>query len=271
MTPQQFTRNSNLMPLVFKGVGWSASVAILLASGHALALTPNQAATSAPAQLSQHTILAQDVEEESQSQESSPDSEIKSSQEPRFTCKQVDGQYTVMYHPESQPNQGYPWATPGTLGGGWTPELRCNEISRRLELYRPDGLVEMRNAVENNYNTVCVTTQKNPSCRIVLTVPPGQDPELTRNRVFQNLTVADTGERTDAVNTFVEGGSGSQLLNQVLNQGLSALGIDNNPSQSSGNINLRPFLDRADGGTGSRLRRSIPVRSNPRLNPDRFR
>jgi hypothetical protein len=111
-----------------------------------------------------------------------------------------------MYHPESQPNQGYPWATPGTLGGGWTPELRCNEISRRLELYRPDGLVEMRNAVENNYNTVCVTTQKNPSCRIVLTVPPGQDPELTRNRVFQNLTVADTGERTDAVNTFCRGG-----------------------------------------------------------------
>ncbi|MBD2127085.1 hypothetical protein NDI39_30695 [Microcoleus sp. ZQ-A2] len=84
MTPQQFTRNSNLMPLVFKGVGWSATVAILLASGHALALTHNQAATTAPAQLSQHTILAQDVEEESQSQESSPDSEIKSSQEPRF-------------------------------------------------------------------------------------------------------------------------------------------------------------------------------------------
>ncbi|HEY9835043.1 MAG TPA: COP23 domain-containing protein [Stenomitos sp.] len=271
MTPQQFTRNSSLKPLLFKSVGWSASVAILLASGNALALTQNRAATTAPSQLSQHTILAQDVEEETPSQDSATDSEIKSSQQPRFTCEPVNGQYTVMYHPESQPNQAYPWATPSALGGGWTPELRCNEISRRLELYRPDGLVEMRNAVENNYNTVCVTTQKNSSCRIVLTVPPGQDPELTRNRVFQNLTIADTGERTDAVNTFVEGDRGSQLLNQVLNQGLSALGIDNNPSPASGNINLRPFLDRADGGTGSRLRRSIPVRSNPRLNPDRFR
>ena len=271
MTPQKFARNLTWMSLVFKSVGLSAGVAILLASGSALALAKNQAAATSQPQLSQHTILAQDVEEETQPQESQPDSDIKSSKQPRFTCERVNGQYTVMYHPESQQGQAYPWATPSALGGGWTPELRCNEISRRLELYRPDGLVEMRNAVENNYNTVCVTTQKNQSCRIVLTVPPGQDPAGTRDRVFQNLTIADTGERTDAVNTFVEGDSSSQLLNQALNQGLSALGIGKNPARQSHNINLRPFLDRADGGTGSMLRRSIPSRPNPRLNPDRFR
>jgi hypothetical protein len=267
MTPQKLARNLSLMSLISKSVGLSAGIALLLASGSAFALNKNQAAATSQPQMSQHTILAQGVEEKTQPQESQPDSEIQSSQQPRFTCEQVNGQYTVMYHPESQPNQAYPWATPNALGGGWTPERRCNEISRRLELYRPDGLVEMRNAVENNYNTVCVTTQKNSSCRIVLTVPPGQDPEVTRDRVFQNLTIADSGERTDAVNTFVAGDRSSQLLNQAL----SALGIGNNPVRHSNSINLRPFLDRADGGTASKLIRGIQARPNPRLNPDRFR
>jgi len=36
-------------------------------------------------------------------------------------CEFVNGQYTVMYQPESQPNQSFPWATPA-LGDGWTSE-----------------------------------------------------------------------------------------------------------------------------------------------------
>ena len=271
MSTQQFTRNSRLMSLVLKSVSLSTGVAILLLSGRALALNPLQTPITSQPHLSQDIILAQDVEEETLPQDSESDSETPSSNAPRFTCEQVNGQYTVMYHPESQSGKAYPWATPSALGGGWTPELRCNEISSRLERYRPDGLVEMQNAVENNYNTVCVTTQKNPSCRIVLTVPPGQDPEMTRDRVFQNLTVADSGDQTNAVNTFVAGDRNSQLLDQVLNQGMSALGIGNKPVRNSGNINLRPFLDPADGGTGSMLRRGIQAKPNPRLNPDRFR
>ncbi len=94
--------------------------------------------------------------------------------EARFTCQMMNGQYTVMYHPESQKGQSYQWANPTGLGGGWTAERRCNEISRRLEFYRPDGLQEMKTAMENGYNTVCVTTQKVPGCRIVLTVPPAR-------------------------------------------------------------------------------------------------
>lgn len=268
MMPQQFARNRGL--LVFKSIGLSAGVAILLATSSAFALNKNQAPVTSQRQLPQDSTLAKDVVVETKPQESQSDSETKASEASRFTCELVNGQYTVMYHPESQPGQAYPWATPSALGGGWTSEKRCNAISQRLELYRPDGLLEMRNAVENNYNVVCVTTQKDSSCRIVLTVPPGKDPELTRDRVFQNLTVADKGEQTDAVNTFVEGNSNSQLLNQVLNQGLSALGVGNN-SARSGNINLRPFLDTADGGTGSRLRSGTQARPNPRLNPDQFR
>lgn len=177
----------------------------------------------------------------------------------RFSCQQQNGEYTVMYAPESQPGQLYPWATPTLLGGGWTPERRCAEISRRLEQYRPDGLLQLQTGVENGYNTVCVTTQQVSSCRIVLTVPPGQDPLATRDRVFENIAVADSGQTTDAVTTFSEGSD--DILGQIGN----VLGIpgSDRSRRPAASINLRPFLDRADGGTGTQLR--------PSLNPNRFR
>lgn len=175
----------------------------------------------------------------------------------KFTCELVNGQYTVMYYPDSQSNQGNAWATPSALGGGWTPERRCNEISRRLETYRPDGLQELSTDKVNNYDIVCVTTQANSACRIVFTVPPGQDPKITRDRVFENLTVADSGQQTDAVNTFIDGGANNQILRDILGVDPSTMGgkpARNRTQYSPNSINLRPFLSPADGGTGSRLR-----------------
>lgn len=204
-----------------------------------------------------------------------PDSTINSG-DPRFTCQVYQGEYTVMYHPESQPEQAYPWAVPSQMGGGWTPERRCNAISQRLEFYRPDGLVELKTGVEGNYDVLCATTQKYPTCRIVLTVPPGQNPEVTRDLVFENLLVADDGQRTEGVNTFVNGAGGDEILDS-LGQILGVGGLQRpttSSRRSSGGINLRPFLDRADGGTGSQLR-NLPRNAQPsspsRLNPDNFR
>lgn len=182
--------------------------------------------------------------------------------EVRFTCQVNNGQYTVMYRPESQPEQAYPWAVPGDLGSAWPAERRCQEISRRLELYRPDGLLELQTAVENGYNTVCVTTEAVPACRIVFTVPPGQDPVVTRNRVFENLTLADSGTATEGVNTFVGGERPAGALTEILGGGISG-------SRSSG-INLKPFLDAADGGTGTRLTGGGSSGSRS-LDPDSFR
>lgn len=193
---------------------------------------------------------------------------------PRFSCQMHNGQYVVMYHPKSQPGKQFPWAAPSNMGGGWSADRRCQEISRRLEFYRPDGLLEMRTAVENGYNIICATTEKNPTCRIVLTVPLGQDPILTRDRVFGNLTTADSGRQTTAVNTYAPRG------NQTL-PGLDTLPADlhtilsspvppiagSNPSNA---INLKPFLDPADGGTGTGLT-SLNATSARRLNPDNFR
>jgi hypothetical protein len=191
-----------------------------------------------------------------------------------FSCRSNSGQPTVMYQPESQPNQYYAWAVPSQMGGGWSPERRCAEIALRLEQYRGDGLVEMTTGQENGYNTVCVTTDRNAACRIVFTVPRGQDPVTTRDRVFQNLASADSGQTTQGVYTYTSRGS-----NDLNNLGLGNLGEvggllnglfggSKGPTPGAqpaisplSGIDLRPFLDRADGGTGSKLIQATPKRT----------
>lgn len=189
----------------------------------------------------------------------------------RFTCELVNGEYTVMYYPESQPNEGYPWAIPSELGGGWTPERRCDEITARFESYRQDGLLELTTGVENGYDTICVTTQLDPTdCRIVLTVPPGQDPQLTRDLIFDNLLIADDGGATQGVYTFGDRNSGD-ILGEIGNV-IEGGGNARRNAASPENIDLRPFLDPADGGTGEQLRsNATPQPSNSERKPALFK
>ena len=175
----------------------------------------------------------------------------------RFACQNNGGVPTVMYQPESQPTQAFAWAVPMAMGGGWTPEARCREIANRLESYRPDGLTEMGTAVQNGYNTICVTTERIPACRIVLTVPQGQDPTATRDRIFQNLASADDGQAIQGVNTLA-GQGGNDLLGGLGNVlGLPGMGNTNKPKNT--NINLRPFLSVADGGTGTKMKGGVTI------------
>lgn len=163
---------------------------------------------------------------------------------PRFTCEFVNGQYTVMYNPENQINQKYAWAIPGNLGGGWTPQRRCLEISNRLENYRPDGLIDLNMSRQNNYNILCVTTEVDPNCRIVLTVPPNQNPEVVRNLVFENLLTADSGIQTTGVNTY---NGNNYSIGNILNP--------NGRNKKVKSIHLKPFLSTSDGGTATRLKK----------------
>ncbi|MGK7877617.1 MAG: COP23 domain-containing protein [Xenococcaceae cyanobacterium] len=293
MSPQLIKSRFSFSASALRGISLPVSIVLLLSSGSATALHASVYSVGPPAietgTYNQGIQLISQTEEEStppeiivetEPQDSDSTTSTSTNTDPRFTCQFVNGEYMVMYHPESQPDQAYPWAVPSQLGGGWTSERRCYEISRRLEFYRSDGLLELSTSVENNYEIICVTTQKDPNCRIVLTVPPGKDAELTRDRIFQNLVVADSGQQTQGVNTFVEGNQDIPLLNQIdgiLNTDLSTLGErSSGPSPSSPSlskdIDLRPFLDPADGGTGTRLRGNKSMPSNHRqLNPDNFR
>ncbi|MBE9047115.1 hypothetical protein IQ255_22400 [Pleurocapsales cyanobacterium LEGE 10410] len=204
------------------------------------------------------------IDEPNTGSTSSPSNNSTRNADTRFRCEMINGEYTVMYYPESQPNQAYPWAIPTQLGGGWTPQRRCDAITARFESYRQDGLLELTTGVENGYDTICVTTQLDPTdCRIVLTVPPGQDPQLTRDLIFDNLLVADDGGATQGVYTFGDNRSGRDILGEIGN----VIGGNNNNTSGSSpeNIDLRPFLDPADGGTGEQLggTSAVPQPSRP--------
>jgi hypothetical protein len=186
----------------------------------------------------------------------------------RFTCEQVSGQLTVVYRPLSRPNEAYPWAIPADMGAAWNSQRRCGEIARRLENYRPDGLQELRTGIENRQNVVCVTTEKNQSCRIVFTVPGRQDPIATRDQVFRNLTLADSGQQTQGVNTFA--GSNDSILGG-LDPRLGGQRQTAARSNRRAGIDLRPFLSQEDGGNGTRIGNPVQVPANYRLNPNNFR
>lgn len=177
----------------------------------------------------------------------------------RFACETMDNQSTVTYRPVDRPGDKYPWAVPSTMGSSWNASKRCTEIARRLEDYRRDGLKELRTEVKNQYDTVCVTTEKNNECRIVFTIPRGQDAITTRDSVFRNLTVADSGQQTVGVNTYADGGNNG--LNGILGNVLPGMGNNSGATTPKptrmvpkGSIDLRPFLSEQDGGTGTKLR-----------------
>lgn len=210
-------------------------------------------------------VMAQTAPSWSQTPEEPTEADVvvEPVENPRFSCQVMTGAPTVAYSPVEQPNQQYAWATPRELGGGWSAERRCAEISRRLEEYRPDGLVELSTGMENGYDVICVTTEDDPTCRIVLTVPPGQDAIATRDSVFNNLTLANSGEQTQGVPTLRDGNSGGNILRDLGNVlgvelpgGLQLPGGSSRqpaPTTGLGGINLRPFLAPSDRGTGEQL------------------
>lgn len=200
------------------------------------------------------------IDDENESETTEPNPTTNNSDR-RFTCERDNGEYTVMYRPESQPNESYAWAIPEQMGGNWSPQRRCQAISDRLEEYRPDGLMELQTTTMNGEDVVCVTTEADSSCRIVFTVPQGKDAVRTRDRVFENLADASEGRQTQGVRTFTNNSSFGDLLR----------GRSSRSQETDDSINLRPFLDQADGGTGRELRSNNSNSSPSLLNPDLFR
>ncbi len=170
----------------------------------------------------------------------------------RFLCESIDSQYTVTYHPVDRPGERYPWAVPSTMGSNWNAAKRCTEIARRLEEYRRDGLKELRTEIQNRYDIVCVTSERNSDCRIVFTVPTGKDAIATRDSVFRNLTLADSGQQTIGVNTFADGNDNG--LSKILGNIVPESGSNNVGTRERQAIDLRPFLSKTDGGTATQLR-----------------
>ena len=118
----------------------------------------------------------------------------------RFSCQLLadldrgGDVWAVMYRQNRKNNQ--PWLKMvTTLGGNWTPLERCQEIARRLEMYREDGLLELTYRSDPNtpnQEVICAKTkQSGDNCPLVITLNPGADGYETLREMTASLTGGD--------------------------------------------------------------------------------
>jgi hypothetical protein len=112
------SRNSAAFSAV-RGIGLSLGVAVLLVGGSAGAATDS---TDSEVLVAQYAPIRSNVRvPPSDSPQSADDpyggnGGTQTAEGARFTCEYISGQYTVMYHPQSQEGLVYPWATPTPWG-----------------------------------------------------------------------------------------------------------------------------------------------------------
>ena len=157
----------------------------------------------------------------------------------RFSCQLMpDTQrggdvWTVMYRHDKGPQ---PWLKiVTTLGGGYHPLKRCEEISERLNGYRKDGLMKL--AYRDDLNTrdqyvICAKTKSSgEGCPLVLTLSPGSDTEAYKSMRDMSANLLNGG-------TAVYQNSEGKLATSKF-------------SPSSPEIDLTPFLTEADRLAGA--------------------
>ncbi len=85
--------------------------------------------------------------------------------------------WTVMYDNGKKKQPWLGMVIP--MGGGWSPERRCQEIERRLESFRQDGLVSLGYRDDPNtpqQQILCVNTElSGDSCPLLMTLDVGTD------------------------------------------------------------------------------------------------
>ncbi len=102
----------------------------------------------------------------------------------RFYCElQADTSrggevWTVIYRHDKQPK---PWLRMvREMGDEWDTKKRCEEIARRLDIFREDGLLEFDYRTDDNtpgQYVICAKTKvSGDNCPLVLTLLPKDDP-----------------------------------------------------------------------------------------------
>jgi Circadian oscillating protein COP23 len=85
--------------------------------------------------------------------------------------------WTVIYRHRTKGDQ--PWLKMvSALGPDWLPVERCEEIARKLDIYRADGLVKLSYKLDNRTQQyiICAITKLNlEGCSLVITLKPGSE------------------------------------------------------------------------------------------------
>lgn len=106
--------------------------------------------------------------------------------EQRFSCSLGKGAPTTM----AQTKRGYVpvirWTSEYFGASGWSPEARCEEVSKRFEAYYKQGILNfLTTGRMNRQSVVCVADYKGGPCSgLLFTLKPGSNPGRTLQRLL---------------------------------------------------------------------------------------
>jgi Circadian oscillating protein COP23 len=86
------------------------------------------------------------------------------------------------------------WVSKNFVGSGYTPQRRCEEVSRRFQSYKNSGILNyITTGIMNRQPVVCVSTIKGGGCQgLLFTLKP----EANASRVLQQLFNIGDGSAT---------------------------------------------------------------------------
>ncbi|MFN9515995.1 MAG: COP23 domain-containing protein [Pseudanabaena sp.] len=78
------------------------------------------------------------------------------------------------------------WDSDFFSDAGWTPAVRCNEVSKRLESFRKSKLLKyVTVGIMNGERVICTASEKNGRCSgLIYTLKPSQDAVITLYNFF---------------------------------------------------------------------------------------
>lgn len=113
----------------------------------------------------------------------------------RFSCELMsypnEGEvWTVMYRNDAKKS---PWLKiVTTMGDNWTPTERCQEVARRLEIYRQDGLTQLTYRPDPstpNQPVICAKTKiSGDNCPLLITLKPNANAYSSLKYMTETLT-----------------------------------------------------------------------------------
>jgi hypothetical protein len=117
--------------------------------------------------------------------------------------------WTVMYRNDKKKD---PWLKiAATLGGNWTPIERCQEIARRLEIYRQDGLTQLTYRSDPNTPkqfVICAKTNvSGDNCPLLVTLKPNTDPYSSLRYMTEKLTTGTSANVMSMSKTSISFGN----------------------------------------------------------------
>ncbi|NEP09382.1 MAG: hypothetical protein F6K14_03920 [Symploca sp. SIO2C1] len=112
-----------------------------------------------------------------------------------FSCEKSDGAPTTFVR---TPSGKYPiikWVSNYFSGAGYTPEVRCNHVSNRFQVFYDNGVLNyITTGIVNNQPVVCVANIYGGPCQgILFTLKRGQDASRVVQQLFDIRTGATGG------------------------------------------------------------------------------